>query len=174
MIGNRRRARESALQLLYQDEFHTGGAREAVAHFWTSFAERDPARAEFVDEIRSFCMNLVDGVRQNAQQIDALIRGAAKNWRLERMSRVDRNILRMATFELLALSDIPPKVTLNEAIEIAKAYGSEDSSAFINGILDKISRQVRPHGIDGDDSEEPSDDDETDDHVLPEPLDLED
>ena len=76
----------------------------------------------------------------NRDQIDALINGASENWRISRMATVDRNILRFSVYELVYLDDIPPSVTINEAVEIAKRYGSEDSPSFVNGILDKIAR----------------------------------
>ena len=135
-MGNRRKARENALQLLYELEFDgerpNGGAR------WDSFAEDDMVAS---GEIRLFAEELVKGVKANEEAIDECIRGASTNWKLERMALVDRNILRMATYELLYLSEIPRKVSMNEAIEIAKRFGTEDSSAFINGILDKIAGQ---------------------------------
>lgn len=160
MIGNRRKARESALQVLYQDEFHTEPGRlVAERHFWD-----DTETAAQKREIRSFASFLIEGVRSHRVEIDDLIRAVAKNWKIERMSRVDRNILRLATFELLFARDIPPKVSLNEAIEIAKLYGAEDSGAFINGILDKISRQLGGNGtadIVGDVDDEAPDGDDT-------------
>lgn len=144
MIGNRRRARECALQLLYQDEFHSPVTRTvAISHFWEDGEGETLGSRE---EVRDFTAFLVDGVREHQEELDGIIRRVARNWKLERMSRVDRNILRVATFELLYAEDIPPKVSLNEAIEIAKSYGAEDSGAFINGILDKISREVASRG----------------------------
>ena len=138
MVGNRRRAREYALQLLYQDEFHGPGARViAERAFWT--AEEHAGQK---DEVKAFAQFLLRGVRAHGEAIDSRIRAVARNWKIERMSRIDRNILRMATFELLFADDIPPKASLNEAIEIAKTYGTEDSGAFINGILDRISRDA--------------------------------
>ncbi len=139
MTGNRRRSRQVALQVLYQDEFHDGeGLRFAERHFW-----EDPEMAPSKDEIRDFAVFLIEGVRRHRGAIDERISGVARNWKIERMSRVDRNILRIATFELLHAEDVPPKVSLNEAIEIAKVYGTEDSGAFINGVLDRISRDVQ-------------------------------
>lgn len=154
MVGNRRRSRESALQVLYQDEFHTPATRVAAERYFWEDAEEAPSRAGQ----RDFARYMVDGVRSHLTAIDDRIRAVARNWKIERMSRVDRNILRLATFELLFASDIPPKVALNEAIEIAKVYGTEDSGAFINGILDRISRErprpgdasaAPPHGGEG-------------------------
>jgi len=85
---------------------------------------------------------LVLGVLEHCQEIDRLIKKYSKNWRLDRMNIIDRAILRMATFELLYCEEIPPKVTLNEAIELGKRFGSEDSGSFINGILDRIQNEV--------------------------------
>jgi N utilization substance protein B len=89
-----------------------------------------------------FAERIVLGVLDHGQEIDQLIKRFSKNWRLDRMNLVDRNILRMAIFELLYCNDIPPKVTLNEAVDLGKRYGSEDSGSFINGILDRIQKEV--------------------------------
>ena len=137
-LGNRRKARECALQALYDIEFNPverGRDLELrLADYWACFPE--PGTID--DEVQDFANSLVRGVCEHFDDIDRLIQKASTNWKLERMALVDRNILRLATYELRFLSDIPHKVTLNEAIEIGKRYGSEDSSAFINGILDKI------------------------------------
>ena len=139
MTGNRRKSRQVALQVLYQDEFHDGeGLRFAERHFWD-----DSELAPTKDEIRDFAVFLIEGVRSNRTAIDERISDVARNWKIERMSRVDRNILRVATFELVFVEEVPPKVSLNEAIEIAKVYGTEDSGAFINGVLDRISRDLQ-------------------------------
>lgn len=138
-MGNRRKARECALQLLYDLEFNvvSDGAEtaSAIATYWECF----PDKTQLSPDVRSFAESLVLGVRKHDSEIDGYIQSASTNWKLERMALVDRNILRIATYELRHLPDIPPKVSLNEAIEIAKRYGSEDSGSFINGILDKIS-----------------------------------
>lgn len=126
----RRRAREIALQVLYQLDISQGEAGEVLALYWENFEPSPKAR--------EFCQRLVDGVRQNQSQIDRFIEENSENWTLKRMSMVDRNILRLATFELLQCPDIPFKATLNEAIELAKKFGADDSGSFINGILDKI------------------------------------
>ncbi len=102
-----------------------------IASFWESFkTER---------ELRSFFTQLARGVLTHKDEIDDVINGASDNWRLSRMAIVDRNILRLSVYEILYIDDIPPSVTINEAIEIAKRYGSADSPSFINGILDNIS-----------------------------------
>jgi N utilization substance protein B len=129
-MGIRRRAREIALQVLYQLDISDGNPREVLRLYWENFAPT----AKALD----FCQRLVQGVHQNQPQIDQLIEETSENWSLKRMSFVDRNILRMATFELWKCPDIPFKVTLNEAVELAKKFSTDESGAFINGILDKI------------------------------------
>lgn len=95
------------------------------------------------NSIRSFSRQLVLGVTENKEELDRLIRGSSKHWRLERMSRVDRTILRLGVFEILFMKDIPPKVSIDEAVDLGKKYGTEDSGAFINGILDNIYNSLR-------------------------------
>lgn len=126
----RRRAREIALQVLYQLDLGQGDTRDVFDLYWENFQPSQKAR--------EFCQRLIEGVRRSLEQIDPLIEENSENWTLKRMAVVDRNILRLATFELLHCPDIPFKVTLNEAIELGKKFGADDSSAFINGILDKI------------------------------------
>ncbi len=129
-MGTRRRAREIALQVLYQLDTSRGKPKEVLELFWENFKPSSQAR--------EFCQRLVEGVSQNLGEVDRLIEDHSENWTLKRMAVVDRNILRLATFELLHCPDIPFKAILNEAVELAKKYGADDSSAFINGILDKI------------------------------------
>ncbi len=129
-MTDRRRAREIALHVLYQLDLHQENPREALDLYWENFK---PSR-----RARELCERLIVGVFQNREKIDQLIEEHSEHWTLKRMAVVDRNILRFATFELLNCPDIPFKATLNEAIELAKKFGTEDSSAFINGILDKI------------------------------------
>lgn len=126
----RRRAREIALQVLYQLDISQADSRKVLDVYWENF--RPSAKA------REFCQRLIEGVRQSQDQIDQLIEENSENWSLKRMAIVDRNILRLATFEFLYCPDIPFKATLNEAVELAKKFGADDSGAFINGILDKI------------------------------------
>ena len=128
-MGYRRKAREYALQMLYQYDL----SRESeylLDGYWKG--------KEITENVKEFSNNIVEGVIKNLSMIDNKISQSASNWSIERMAAVDRNILRMATYELLFRNDIPAKVTLNEAIEIAKRYGGDDSGAFINGILDRI------------------------------------
>jgi len=132
-MGYRRAAREAALKILFQFDFNPAGARELMEVYW---------RGHKVSErTKKFSESLVWGVLEHKEAVDRLIDEAAEHWRLERMNAVDRNVLRIATFELLHLSDIPPQVSIDEAIELGKRFGSEDSGAFINGILDRIAHE---------------------------------
>src|SRR5438093_788074 len=105
-------------------------AGRGLALFWSHF--------DAAPEAQAFAGELVNGVREHRERIDALIAASAEHWRLPRLSRVDLNLLRLATFELLGRPDIPASVTIDEAIEIARRFGSEDSAAFVNGVLDHI------------------------------------
>lgn len=136
-MGTRRRARECALQLLYMWEFHKKSDHIGVRVFWIDRPQEELSTREFATA-------LVDGVLEHLEEVDDLIRKASLNWRIDRMATVDRNILRIATFELKHVADTPLKVVLNEAIELSKRYGSEDSGAFVNGVLDKIGSILRP------------------------------
>ncbi len=129
-MGKRHRARELALMILYELEFRPGDIRGLLVDFWK-------ARA-VVPEVREFADSLVSGVVDHLAAIDETIAKNAAHWSLARIAPVERNILRLATYELLQRSDIPERVVINEAIELAKAYGSEESGAFVNGILDHI------------------------------------
>jgi N utilization substance protein B len=129
-MGRRRKAREIALQVLYQIDVLKVDAKEAIQLFWSNF--------EVSEEAREFSVELIEGTWNHREEIDKLIDGCSENWSLGRMAKVDRNILRMATYELLYCHDIPYKVTLNEAIDLGKNYGSENSGSFINGILDAL------------------------------------
>jgi N utilization substance protein B len=136
-VGRRRKAREVALQFLYQLDV-SGDVEPAApaAEFWS----RHPVDAQ----TRAFAEELVFGAKQNQGKIDALLAQSAEHWDLERMAAVDRNILRAAVYELLWHAEVPPKVAINEAIEIAKKFGTQESSRFINGVLDRIARELRP------------------------------
>ena len=129
-MGSRRKGREAALQILYQIDLSGEEPAQALAFYFQYLSES----AEVID----FAGELVRGWAANRDAIDAKIREVSRHWRLERMARVDRNVLRLATFELLFLPDVPRRVTLNEAVELAKRFGDEDSSAFVNGVLDRI------------------------------------
>ena len=135
-MGARRKGREAALQMLYQMDVAGTAAEDTIRAYWAHLGEgEDPVVGEFANV-------LVRGVEANREQIDGTIRDVSHHWRLERMTRVDRNILRLATFELLEMSDVPRRVTLNEAIELAKRFGSEGSAGFVNGVLDRIAGDV--------------------------------
>jgi transcription antitermination protein NusB len=145
-MGTRRRAREFALQMLYQLDVQSQLSDEqAIGMFWRNFAataEAEGAAADDLGEIQPFAEKLVRGVREHLGDIDAQIQSASRNWRLERMARVDRNLLRLALYELKYVDDVPAKVAINEAIEIAKRYGTNESSAFVNGILDRCKEEL--------------------------------
>jgi N utilization substance protein B len=134
-MHQRRKAREVALQVLYELDVQMIGFGEAIELFWANF--------EASEEARKFSSLLIEGVWNNREQIDSLISDSSENWTIARMSRVDKSILRMAVYELLFCQNIPPKVTLNEAIDLGKVYGSENSGAFINGILDALYGKLR-------------------------------
>jgi N utilization substance protein B len=129
-MGTRRKAREVALQVLFQIDVSQVDVDEAVELFWNNF--------EAPENAREFSTHLIKGTHSQLTEIDELIKSCSDNWSLDRMSKVDKNILRLAVFELVYCDDIPPKVTLNEAIDLGKYYGSENSGSFINGILDAL------------------------------------
>ncbi len=133
--GVRRRGREFALQLLYQLDYEPGQADLAgiLDAFWEE-NKTPPA-------VKTFAEELVRGTLANLPHIDQTISQMAINWRIERMAVIDRSILRFAAYEILYRDDIPPKVSINEALEIAKKYSTPGSIGFINGILDKIAHQ---------------------------------
>jgi N utilization substance protein B len=135
-MGDRRIARELALQALYKlDMLGEAAAPGTLGLFWEHFVPEGVPRG---GESEDFARELVAGVDAPRARIDELIAGAAEHWRLPRLSRVDLNVLRLATFELLERREIPTAVTINEGIEIARRYGSEDSPSFVNGVLDHI------------------------------------
>ncbi len=124
-------ARDWALKILYQSDVTGRTVERSAEVFWENEEEKD-------QEVLEFSKRLVLGVYENLKNIDDKISQYATNWQLKRMAIIDRNILRLGVFELQFASDIPPKVTINEAVELAKKYGDLDSSKFVNGILDKI------------------------------------
>lgn len=129
----RRRSREYALQILFQLDLTDSEFNDTVfKEFWEGNEEDE--------EVKEFTYAIVKGTRENIKTIDEIIEKAAEHWTLDRMAVVDRNILRAATYELFYRPDIPPSVTINEAIEISKKYSTEDSASFINGVLDKIQK----------------------------------
>ena len=133
-MAKRSRAREVALQLLFQRDHNPGVDRAALERFVRDRL-RDPA-------LEPFCLALYDGVVTHLPDIDRRLAEAAENWRLPRMAAVDRNVLRLGASELLFAADTPPGVALDEAIELARRYGSADSPAFVNGVLDRVARDA--------------------------------
>ncbi len=130
----RRKSREFALQVLYQLNITQQDASSALQQFEEHFLQKGEA-----DE---FLRRLVTGVLEHRLTLDHLIEQYSQHWQLDRINIIDRNILRMALFELLYCEEIPPKVTINEAIDLGKQYGSEESGSFINGILDRIQNEL--------------------------------
>jgi transcription antitermination factor NusB len=139
-MGQRRKAREVALQVLYQIDVSKIEVKNAVELFWNNF--------KAPEEVKEFSFRLIEGTWDHREEIDRLISGCSENWSLKRMAKVDRSILRMATYEILYCQDIPSRVTLNEAVDLGKDYGSENSSSFINGILDALYAKLRKGNTD--------------------------
>ena len=137
-MGSRRKAREKALQILFQLDFRDDDIDTIRREFWSG------SRAG--QKVREFADKLVMGTYANRETIDNLIRSTVEHWSMDRLASVDRAILRCATYELMYMPEIPPKVTINEAIEIAKTFGTDESGGFINGILDKISEKIGQSG----------------------------
>jgi transcription antitermination factor NusB len=142
-MRNRTKAREAALQILYQIDITKGDIKACLEDFWKN------REGDIEASIREFAESLIFGVNDHKAEIDKVIGDSAENWQLNRMAVVDRNILRMTTYELLYREDIPPKVSINEAIDIAKKYGDRDSGKFVNGILDKINKTRRSYAKKG-------------------------
>ena len=134
-MGARRSGREAALQMLFQLEGSGVSADQAVALYWRTFEDADP-------EGKSYADTIVRGVADNLDAIDKKVAAASQNWRLERMSRVDRNLLRLGTWELMFRTDVPRAVILDEAVELAKSFGTDESSSFVNGVLDRIAENL--------------------------------
>jgi N utilization substance protein B len=134
-MGKRRKARESTLQILFQLEFDNTKPEEVFDSFWKN------KRA--TKEIKEHSQWLVDKITSHRENIDHLIQSVSVNWRISRMAIVDRNILRMAVCELLYEESLAPAIVINEAIEIAKKYSSEDGATFVNGILDAVRKEIQ-------------------------------
>ncbi len=134
-MGARRSGREAALQMLFQLEGSGVSADQAIDLFWRTYEDADPEGKAYADMI-------IRGVADNVDGIDKKIAAASQNWRLERMSRVDRNLLRLGTWELMFRADVPRAVILDEAVELAKSFGTDESSGFVNGVLDRIAENI--------------------------------
>jgi len=137
-MSSRRRSREMAIQVLYQVDMAQSDLAEALRLFCEHF--------KAPESIRDFAFELARGAHEHREEVDTLIKRFSEHWRLERMPTVDRNILRLAIYELLYRPDIPAKVSINEAVDLGKKYGSEDSGSFINGILDRIRLHLEETG----------------------------
>lgn len=137
-MGKRRQAREYAVQFLFQGDFnpdcHKSDMDQALATFWED-KTADP-------EVRRFATELIQGTIAHEAQIDELIRKYAEHWDLHRMAAVDRNVLRLALYEMLYRPDVPPVVSINEAVDIAKKYSTAESGKFVNGILDRARKDI--------------------------------
>jgi N utilization substance protein B len=134
-MGKRRKARESTLQILFQLEFNDTEPEKSFESFWR---ERKASK-----EIKEYSRWLVDGIESHRERIDRLIQSVSENWRITRMAIVDRNVLRIAVFELLYEENIAPAIVINEAIEITKKYSSEEAATFVNGILDAARKKIQ-------------------------------
>ncbi len=139
---SRRRAREFALQALYQADVADLTGPDGIERLWHSQLDGGLGdKAAEADEI-AFSARVAGGALARIDEIDQLIESASVNWRLARMPVVDRNILRLATYELMACEDVPASVCINEAVELAKRFGDKESRAFVNGLLDRIASEL--------------------------------
>ena len=134
-MSTRREAREWAIQFLFQRDFNRGGLDVALVEFWDG--------TEHTEDARTFTEELVRGVEMNRLAIDERLQGYAENWALKRMSAVDRNVMRLALYEMFFRDDIPPVVSINEAVDIAKDFSSDESGKFVNGILDRARKDLQ-------------------------------
>jgi transcription antitermination factor NusB len=135
-MRKRTQAREFALQILYQLDITRDDCAESLSKFWENNSEN-----QIEEVVKEFACDLVKGIQENLPGIDAKISHYAQNWQLERMAVVDRNILRIGCYELLFRRDIPPKASINEAVEIAKRYSGVEAGKFVNAILDKVKQE---------------------------------
>ena len=134
-MGLRRDGREAAIQFLYQYDAHKPAyVDEALAAFWK--------QSEEPQNVRDFATDLLRGALEKLPEVDAKIRTLADNWDFERLAVVDRNILRLAVYEMLFRTEIPPVVSINEAIEIAKKFSTAESGKFVNGLLDRVKKEL--------------------------------
>jgi N utilization substance protein B len=137
-MGTRRQARELAMQALFYMDIRKDASEETLDNFCGCFC---PSKKS-----RPFFRKLVNGVLETKGQIDALVEHYSQNWNISRMSCVDRNVMRIAVYEMLYCDDIPPKVSINEAVDIGKKFGTQESGAFINGIMDSIREALLEEG----------------------------
>lgn len=139
-MRKRTQARECALQILYQHEMNPLPLQQIMDSFWQEHEGLD-------EEVKTYAAALVQGAREHQEEIDQVIKKVTNNWDLDRMAVIDRNILRFSTYELLFREDIPSKVAINEAVNIAKKFSQGESGKFVNGILDKISHTEKSRVI---------------------------
>jgi N utilization substance protein B len=137
-MGKRRIARESTLQILFQLEFSDSQPERIIEQYW--------GYRKASEEIKEYSNWLVKGIISRMKEIDRVIQSVSKHWRISRMAVVDRNILRMAVFELLFEQNIAPAIVINEAIEIAKKYSNEEAATFVNGVLDAVRKELESGG----------------------------
>lgn len=133
-MGARSSGREAALQMLFALEVSGASAERVIGYFWRE-TPGDPEGRAYADKV-------VRGVAADLEKVDESIRKASTNWRIERMARVDRNVLRLGAWELAASGEVPRAVILDEAVELAKRFGSEDSGSFVNGVLDRVASDL--------------------------------
>ena len=138
-MGTRRQARELAMQALFYIDMQDNVSLQMLESFCDNFS---PPK-----KVRPFFLKLVNGVLEVRGEIDTLIERYSKNWKIHRMGCVDRNVMRIAVYELLYCEDIPPKVSINEAVDVGKKFGTEESGAFINGIMDSIRDALDSEGL---------------------------
>jgi len=134
-VRKRTQARESALKVMYQKEMTGETANDSLRSFFDSQPKMDL-------DLRDFVIKLVEGVENDTAALDQKVEAVAENWSMKRMAVLDRNILRIAMFEMTAMTETPPKVVINEAVNLAKKYSGENSGKFVNGVLDKLMRQI--------------------------------
>ena len=139
-MRRRSKARECALQILYEVEISRKDMKDCFENYWED-ATLDDVPADDRADVRKFATELVRGVLDHMEKIDAEIEKYAEHWKMSRMAVVDRNILRLGTCEILFIDEVPSKVAINEAVDIAKKFGDAESSKFVNGILDKIAKE---------------------------------
>ena len=134
-----RRAREAALQMLYQSEVGRASAHEAIATYWPAH----DAEHALEEPLREFANELVRGTTARVGEIDGMLAAHAQNWRVERMAVLDRLVLRLAVYEMLSAPETPARVIINEALELTRAYTGEEAVGFVNGILDAVRKTLR-------------------------------
>lgn len=133
-MGIRHMGRELALKALYRIDICGGASSDELAVMFSTF--------QVDDRVRRFATELIEGVRRDERELDKHIADALEHWSVKRLSRVDHNVMRLAVWELLNLPDVPARVTIDEAIELAKTYGEQDSGRFVNGVLDHIAGRL--------------------------------